>query len=103
MLEQGFIQNSTSPYSSSILLVKKKDGSWHFCVNYRALNQATIKDEFPTLIINKFLEELCGATIFSKLDLRADYFHIWMHHEDVGKIVFQTHDDHYEFFQCFLD
>lgn len=93
MLQNEIICPSTSPFPTFVLLVKK-DGSWRFCVDYRALNVVIVKDCFMIPIVDELLYELGGARWFSKLDLLQGYHQILMREEDVSKTTFQTHHDH---------
>lgn len=76
MLQNGIIQKSSSPFASSVILVKKKDNSWQFCVDYRHLNAIALKTKYPVPIIDEFLDELASASWFSSLDLRAGFHQV---------------------------
>lgn len=97
LLDNGIIRESSSPYSSPILLVKKKNGEQRMCIDYRALNAKTTKDRFPLPRIDDCLEKLKGCNFFTSLDLASGYYQIPMEEASVHKTAFITPDGHYEY------
>ena len=96
-LKMGHIQPSKSPYGAPVLFVRKKDGTLRMCVDFRALNDQTVKDRFPLPRIDQMLDSLRGSTVFSKLDLAQGYHQVRVHPPDVYKTAFSTHFGHFEF------
>ena len=84
----GIIWGNMSPFVSLVILVKKKDGSWRLCVDYRKLNQLTIKEKFLIPLVEELLDELSKACWFSKLNLRSGYHQIHMQPTDIPKMTF---------------
>ncbi|KAA8499909.1 Transposon Ty3-I Gag-Pol polyprotein [Porphyridium purpureum] len=97
LLDKGFVQPSQSPFGAPVLFVKKKDGSMRMCVDYRALNDATVKDRYPLPNMDELLDRLGAAHCFSKLDLASGYHQLRVRREDVPKTAFQTRYGQFEF------
>jgi hypothetical protein len=96
-LDKGFIRPSTSPWGCPALFVKKKDESLRMCVDYRPLNAVTIKNKYPLPRIDVLFDQLVGAKVFSKIDLRLGYHHIKIRASDIPKTAFSTRYGLYEF------
>jgi hypothetical protein len=97
LLQSGMVRPSTSPYSSPVLLVYKKDDTWRMCVDYRMLNAITVKAKFPIPVIDELLDELCSAKWFSSLDLRSGFNQIRLAPGEEHKTTFQTHWGQFEY------
>jgi hypothetical protein len=97
LLEKKFIRPSVSPWGAPILLVKKKEGSMRLCIDCRQLNKVTIKNKYPLPRIDDLMDQLVGACVFSKIDLRSGYHQIRVKAEDIPKTAFRTTYGHYEY------
>ena len=97
LMEKRFIRPSTSPWGAPVLLVKKKDGSSHLCVDYRQLNKMIIKNKYPFLRIDDLMDQLHGSSVFSKIDLRSGYNQILVKADDVHKTAFRSRYGHYKY------
>jgi hypothetical protein len=97
LLEKGYIRPSTSPWSAPVLFVEKKDGTKRMCIDYRALNEVTVKNKYPLPRIEDLFDQLRGASVFSKIDLRSGYHHLRIRPTDIPKTTFITKYGLYEF------
>nr|GEV40092.1 putative reverse transcriptase domain-containing protein [Tanacetum cinerariifolium] len=97
LADRGFIRPSTSPWGAPILFVKKKDGSFRMCIDYRELNKLTVKNHYPLPRIDDLFDQLQGSSVYSKIDLRSGYHQLRVRDEDISKTAFKTRYEHYEF------
>ncbi|GKA41624.1 hypothetical protein Tco_0734284, partial [Tanacetum coccineum] len=88
--DKGFIRPSSSPWGAPLLFVKKKDGSFRTCIDYRELNKLTIKNRYPLPRIDDLFDQLQGSQYFSKIYLRSEYHQLRVHEDDIPKTVFKT-------------
>ncbi|GJS53413.1 putative reverse transcriptase domain-containing protein [Tanacetum coccineum] len=97
LTDKGFIRPSSSPWGAPVLFVKKKDGSFRMCIDYRELNKLTVKNRYPLPRIDDLFDQLQGSSIYSKIDLRLGYHQLRVREEDIPKTAFRTRYGHYEF------
>ncbi|GJX18309.1 putative reverse transcriptase domain-containing protein [Tanacetum coccineum] len=97
LLEKGFIHPSSSPWGASVLFVKKKDGSFRMCIDYRELNKLTVKNHYPLPRIDDLFDQLQGSSVYSKIDLRSGYHQLHIKEEDIPITAFRTRYGHFEF------
>ncbi|KAI3777866.1 hypothetical protein L1987_47669 [Smallanthus sonchifolius] len=97
LLDNGFIRPSSSPLGAPVLFVKKKDGTFRMCIDYRELNKVTIKNRYPLPCIDDLFDQLQGSSFYSNIDLRSGYHQLRVREEDISKTAFRTRYGHYEF------
>ena len=95
LLNIGHIRPSSSPWGAPVIFVKKKDGSLRLCIDYRDLNQATVKNQYPMPRINDLFDQMKGVAVFSKIDLRSGYHQLRISENDISKTAFRTRFGHY--------
>ncbi|GJV27749.1 putative reverse transcriptase domain-containing protein, partial [Tanacetum coccineum] len=95
--DKGFIRPSSSPWGAPVLFVKKKDGSFRMCIDYRELNKLTVNNRYPLPRIDDLFDQLEGSSIYSKIDLRSGYHQLRVREEDISKTAFRTQYGHYKF------
>jgi hypothetical protein len=97
LLEKGYIRPSTSPWAGLVLFVEKMDGTNRMCIDYRALNEVTVKNKYPLPRIEDLFDQLRGVSVFSKIDLRSGYHQLRIRPSDIPKTAFITKYGLYEF------
>ena len=97
LLDKGFIKPSTSPWGALVLFAKKKDKTLRLCIDYRQLNRVTIKNRYPLSTIDDLFDQLRGARVYSKIDLRTGYHQLRVREIDIHKTAFRTRYGHFEF------
>ena len=97
LLDKGFIRLSTSPWGAPVLFAKKKDKTLRLNINYRQLNRVMIKNRYPLPRIDDLFDQLRGARVYSKIDLRTSYHQLRVRETDIPKIAFRTRYGHFEF------
>jgi hypothetical protein len=97
LLKKGYICPSVSPWGAPILFVKKKDGTLRLCIDFKHVNKSIVKNKYPLPKIDDLFDQLRGAKIFSKIDLRSGYHQVRIKEEEINKTTFRTRHGHYEF------
>ncbi|GJR65787.1 putative reverse transcriptase domain-containing protein [Tanacetum coccineum] len=97
LMEKGFIHLSSSPWGAPVLFVKKRDGSFRMCIDYRKLNKLTVKNRYPLPRINDLFDQLQGSSVYSKIDMRSGYQQLHIKEEDIPTTAFRTRYGHFKF------
>ena len=97
LLEKGYVIPSVSPWGAPVLFVKKKDGTLRLCIDYRHLNKVTVKNKYPLPRIDDLFDQMRGAKVFSKIDLRSGYHQVRIKDEGIHKTTFRTRYGHCDF------
>ncbi|GJT40787.1 hypothetical protein Tco_0940652 [Tanacetum coccineum] len=92
--DKVFIRPSSSPYGASVLFIKRKDGSFRMCINYRKLNKLTVRNRYPLSRIDDLFDQLQGSKVYSKIELRPGYHQLRVREEDIPKTAFRTRYGH---------